>query len=66
MKTIFLKNQSKKYIIKLAEKYKLSEVYVAKKAIECSKKYKRHVGFFLIGDQKYLLQEGHLFSLRSH
>ena len=45
------------YIIKLAEKYSLSEVYVAKKAIECSKKYKKHVGFFLIGDQKYLLKE---------
>ena len=45
------------YIITLAQKYDLSEVYVAKKAIECSKKYKRHVGFFLIGDQKYLLKE---------
>lgn len=45
------------YIIKLAEKYDISEVYVAKKAVECSKKYKKHVGFFLIGDQKYLLQE---------
>ena len=45
------------YIIKLAQKYDLSEVYVAKKAVECSKKYKKHVGFFLIGDQKYLLKE---------
>ena len=51
------KARYRQYIIKLAEKYKLSEVYVAKKAIDCSKKYKRHVGFFLIGDQKYLLQE---------
>ena len=51
------KARYRQYIIKLAEKYKLSEVYVAKKAIQCSKNYKRHVGFFLIGDQKYLLQE---------
>ena len=51
------KARYRSYIIKLAEKYNLSEVYVAKKAIECSKKYKRHVGFFLIGDQKYLLKE---------
>ncbi len=45
------------YIIALAKKYDLSEVYVAQKAIDCSKKYKKHVGFFLIGDQKYLLKE---------
>lgn len=51
------KARYRSYIIKLAEKYDLSEVYIAKKAIECSKKYKKHVGFFLIGDQKYLLQE---------
>lgn len=44
------------YIISLAEKYDLSEVYVAQKAVECSKKYKRHVGFFLIGQDKYLLK----------
>ncbi len=51
------KSRYRSYIIKLAEKYDLSEVYVAKKAIECSKKYKMHVGFFLIGDKKYLLKE---------
>lgn len=51
------KARYRSYIIKLAEQYDLSEVYVAKKAVECSKKYKKHVGFFLIGDQKYLLKE---------
>ncbi|MEG2348073.1 MAG: glucoamylase family protein [Clostridia bacterium] len=51
------KSRYRRYIIKLAKKYKLSEVYVAKKAIECSKKYKKHVGFFLIGDDKYLLKK---------
>ena len=51
------KSRYRGYIIKLAQKYDLSEVYVAQKAVECSKKYKKHVGFFLIGDQKYLLKE---------
>ena len=51
------KGRYRGYIIKLAKKYDLSEVYVAKKAVICSKKYKKHVGFFLIGDQKYLLKE---------
>ena len=51
------KGRYRNYIIKLAKKYKLSEVYVAKKAVECSKKYKKHVGFFLIGDDKYLLKK---------
>ncbi len=51
------KGRYRNYIIKLAEQYDLSEVYVAKKAVECSNKYKKHVGFFLIGDQKYLLKE---------
>lgn len=51
------KERYRGYIIKLAKKYDLSEVYVAKKAIICSRKYKKHVGFFLIGDQKYLLKE---------
>lgn len=51
------KARYRSYIIKLSEKYDLSEVYIAKKVVECSKKYKKHVGFFLIGDQKYLLQE---------
>lgn len=51
------KTRYRSYIIKLAKKYNLSEVYVAKKAVECSKKYKKHVGFFLIGEYKYLLKK---------
>lgn len=47
----------RKYVIKLSKKYNLSEVYVAKKAIECSKKYKKHVGFFLVGNDRYLLKK---------
>lgn len=51
------KTRYREHIIKLAKKYSLSEVYIAKKAVECSKKYKKHVGFFLIGDDKYLLKK---------
>ena len=51
------KGRYRAYIIQLAKKYKLSEVYVAKKAVECSKKYKKHVGFFLVGEEKYLLKK---------
>ena len=51
------KNRYRQYIIKLSKKYLLSEIYVAKKAVECSLKYKKHVGFFLIGDDKYLLKK---------
>ena len=51
------KSRYRAYIIKLAKKYNLSEVYIAKKAVECSKKYKRHVGFFLIGEYRYLLKK---------
>ncbi len=51
------KTRYRKYIIKLSKKYNLSEVYVAQKAVECSKKYKKHVGFFLIGNNKYLLKK---------
>ncbi len=51
------KDRYRKYIIKLSKKYNLSEVYIAKKAVECSIKYKKHVGFFLIGDDKYLLKK---------
>ena len=51
------KARYRNYVIKLAKRYDLSEVYVAKKAVACSKKYKMHVGFFLIGDKKYLLKE---------
>lgn len=50
------KGRYRYYIIKLAKKYNLSEAYVAKKAVECSVKYKKHVGFFLIGEEKYLLK----------
>ncbi len=42
-------------IIKLAKKYKVSEMYIAKKAVECSFKYEKHVGHFLIGEDKILL-----------
>ena len=39
-------------VIKLAKKYKVSEMYIAKKAVECSSKYEKHVGHFLIGEDK--------------
>jgi cyclic beta-1,2-glucan synthetase len=51
------KGRYRKYIIRLAKKYDVSEVYIAKKAVECSKKYKKHVGFFLVGEEKYLLKK---------
>lgn len=51
------KTRYRRYIIKLAEKYHLSEVYIAKKAVECSHKYQKHVGFFLVGEEKYLLKK---------
>ena len=51
------KGRYRAYIIKLAKKYNLSESYIAKKAVECSNKYKKHVGFFLIGEEKYLLKK---------
>ena len=43
------KDRYRHVVIKLAKKYRLSEMYVAKKAVECSEKYKKHVGHFLIG-----------------
>ena len=49
------KNRYRRNIIRLADKYKLSEMYVAKKAVECSEEYKKHVGHFLIGEDKKLL-----------
>ncbi|MCX8074629.1 MAG: hypothetical protein N2749_03480 [Clostridia bacterium] len=51
------KARYREYIIKLAKKYSLSEVYIAKKAVDCSKKYSKHVGFFLVGDDKCLLKK---------
>lgn len=51
------KNRYRGYIIKLAKRYNLSEIYVAKKAVECSKKYKKHVGYFLIGEEKWKLKK---------
>lgn len=51
------KDRYRKAIIKLAKKYSLSEVYIAKKTVECSRKYNKHVGFFLIGDDTYLLKK---------
>ena len=51
------KNRYRANIIRLARKYKLSEMYVAKKAVECSEEYQKHVGHFLIGqDKKTLLK----------
>ena len=51
------KNRYRRNIVKLARKYKLSEMYVAKKAVECSEEYKKHVGHFLIGkDKKHLIR----------
>lgn len=51
------KSRYRDRIVTLSKKYKFSEVYVAKKAIECSNEYKKHVGFFLSGDDKYLLNK---------
>ena len=49
------KSRYRATVIKLAKKYKVSEMYVAKKAVECSFKYEKHVGHFLIGEDKILL-----------
>ncbi|MDD2627829.1 MAG: glucoamylase family protein [Clostridia bacterium] len=49
------KNRYRDSIVKMAKKYGFSEMHVAKKAVECSEKYKKHVGYFLIGDDKKLL-----------
>jgi cyclic beta-1,2-glucan synthetase len=51
------KERYRNRIIKLSKKYILSETYIAKKAVECSVKYKKHVGFFLSGDFKYILKK---------
>ncbi|MBR1883661.1 MAG: hypothetical protein IJ809_01745 [Clostridia bacterium] len=51
------KNRYRNRIIKLAKKFSLSETYVASKAIECSIEHKKHVGFFLSGEEKYLLNK---------
>ncbi len=51
------KNRYRRNVVKLAKKYKLSEMYVAKKAVECSEEYEKHVGHFLIGkDKKFLIR----------
>ncbi len=49
------KNRYRDIVINLAKKYKLSEMYVAKKVVECSEKYQKHIGHFLIGTDKALL-----------
>lgn len=49
------KDRYRHIVIKLAKVYKLSEMYVAKKAVECSTKYEKHVGHFLIGQDVCLL-----------
>lgn len=51
------KTRYRNRVIKLAKKFGLSETYVASKALECSLKYEKHVGFFLSGEQKYLLNK---------
>ena len=51
------KGRYRNKVIELAKKYKVSEMYVAKKAVDCSKKYEKHVGHFLIGDDLDLLLE---------
>ena len=38
-------------IIKVAKKAKMSEMHVAKKAVECSNEMKKHVGFFLLDNE---------------
>ena len=43
------KDRYRHVVIKFAKVYRLSEMYVAKKAVECSEKYQKHVGHFLIG-----------------
>lgn len=49
------KNRYREIVIAIAKKYKLSEMYVAKEAVECSQKYQKHIGHFLIGFDKALL-----------
>ena len=49
------KGRYRSVVIKLAKKYHVSEMYIAKKAVECSYKYEKHVGHFLIGNDKILL-----------
>ena len=51
------KTRNRNRVIKLAKKFSLSETYVASKAVECSIEYKKHVGFFLSGEEKYLLNK---------
>lgn len=47
------KDRYRRRVIKIAKKSKYSEMYVAKKAVECSKQYKKHVGLFLM-DNDYI------------
>lgn len=49
------KSRYRDMVIHLARKYNVSEMYVAKKVVESSKKYEKHVGHFLIGEDKNLL-----------
>ena len=46
------KNRYRNNVVRLAKKYNLSEMYVAKKAVECSEVYKEHVGHFLVGNDR--------------
>ncbi len=49
------KDRYRNRIIYLSKKHKLSEIYVAKQAVECSHTHKKHIGFFLSGEEKYIL-----------
>lgn len=49
------KGRYRDMVIHLAKKYHVSEMYVAKKVVDSSIKFKKHIGHFLIGDDKNLL-----------
>ena len=48
------KNMYRDEIKNIAKKAKVSEVYVANKLIEFSKKENKHIGFFLFDEEKYI------------
>jgi len=49
------KGRYRNEVIRLAKKYDVSEMYVAKKVVECSEKHEKHVGHFLIGRDRVIL-----------
>ena len=48
------KNMYRDEIKNIAKKVKVSEIYVANKLIELSKKENKHIGFFLFNEEKYV------------